>query len=105
MTNPYRDSEVVTGKAPTYTWSFKLGFIDVMKPDSRDNLTESGWAATLTYWAGLIGMLIFGCVMSKNIIQFGLGVPWVKRELIVWCCIMAFWFMAFIRPYISKTQD
>jgi hypothetical protein len=105
MANPYRDSEVVTDRAATYTWSFKLGFVDVMKPDDRGNLTELGVPLVVICFSLLLAVLVFGGYTAKNVVQLGLGVPWVKRELIVWCCSMAFWFAAFIRPYISKTRE
>lgn len=99
---PYRESEIVTNKAPSYTWSFKLGMLDAMKLNDRRETSLLGdvlWG--IFFVAGLL-VFGFGCFTAKAVIAYGVDVPWVKRELIVWCISLGLWLVAFVRPYISR---
>jgi uncharacterized membrane protein len=101
---PYRESEIVNNKAPSYTWSFKLGMLDAMKLNDRRETSLLGDVLWGIFFVTGVLVFGFGYTTAKAVIAHGVAVPWVRRELIVWCISLAFWLVAFIRPYISKER-
>ena len=102
---PYRESEIVADKKPSYTWSFRLGLLHVMRLNDRRETSSLGdviWAIFLVTGFLTLG---FGCFTAKAVIAYGLTVPLVKRELIVWCISLGLWLVAFVRPYVSREQQ
>lgn len=96
---------MASNKPMKTSWSLEFPFRFELKTKG-DGTTDEDSAIVFVFFLVASAVLLFCSFgVSNNIIKFGVLVPWVRRECMVFGLYSALWFITFFQPTIAKKHD